>query len=215
MDNNSINKTRVNYKEEHTQMMKKRQTKSIVVILLLVEPHPVHISSHRRRRSSRATVASSRQTCEHCRRRHSTASKSLVAVLKVEEVSAVVVSAPRPSHSTSHPITVAVAVAAAPSYPSPRLPSSSSKSLQAVVFVFHLRLQAFVSAVHGLQSLLDRVIIECRTQDLDESMPFALSLASLLQELGSFSKQLVTLSPQKVMITMAHYIPNFNVTNQR
>ncbi|MED6137894.1 hypothetical protein PIB30_069332 [Stylosanthes scabra] len=42
---------------------------------------PVHISSHQR-----------------CRHRRSIASKSLVAVLKVEEVSAAVVSAPRPSH---------------------------------------------------------------------------------------------------------------------
>ncbi|MED6127460.1 hypothetical protein PIB30_088342 [Stylosanthes scabra] len=53
---------------------------------------PIHISSH-----------------QHCRRRRSIVSKSLVAVLKVEEVSAVVVAMPRPSHSTSHPFIVALA----------------------------------------------------------------------------------------------------------
>ncbi|MED6126012.1 hypothetical protein PIB30_074254, partial [Stylosanthes scabra] len=107
---------------------------------------PVHISSHQR-----------------CRHRRSIASKSLVAVLKVEEVSAAVVSAPRPSHPPSHP--VAVDLAGAPSH-CRRLGSVSiqrrrilvlgrhlqaRRSLQSFVFVFHLRLQVFVSAVHGLQ----------------------------------------------------------------
>ncbi|XP_020970772.1 uncharacterized protein LOC110268597 isoform X3 [Arachis ipaensis] len=40
-----------------------------------------------------------------------------------------------------------------------------------------------------LLAVLHRVITECGTQDLDESMPLALSLASLLQELGSVCEE--------------------------
>ncbi|KAL4330307.1 hypothetical protein AHAS_Ahas13G0387000 [Arachis hypogaea] len=75
-------------------------------------------------------------------------------------------------------------------------------------------LQALASCF-CFQSFLHRVISESGTQDLDESMPLALSLASLLQELGSVCEEKVTLSPRKVMLTMAHYIPNFNLTNQQ
>ncbi|XP_015955951.1 ubiquitin carboxyl-terminal hydrolase 27 [Arachis duranensis] len=75
-------------------------------------------------------------------------------------------------------------------------------------------LQALASCF-CFQSFLHRVISECGTQDLDESMPLALSLASLLQELGSVCEEKVTLSPRTVMLTMAHYIPNFNLTNQQ
>ncbi|RYR66088.1 hypothetical protein Ahy_A03g012040 isoform C [Arachis hypogaea] len=75
-------------------------------------------------------------------------------------------------------------------------------------------LQALASCF-CFQSFLHRVISECGTRDLDESMPLALSLASLLQELGSVCEEKVTLSPRKVMLTMAHYIPNFNLTNQQ
>ncbi|MED6162542.1 hypothetical protein PIB30_071437 [Stylosanthes scabra] len=98
---------------------------------------PIHISSH-----------------QHCRRHRSIASKSLVAVLKVEEVSAVVVSSRR-SHPTSHP--VAVDLAAAPSQrrrlgsvsiqhrrhrPPVTTTLASFSRLQAFVFDFHLRFQA-------------------------------------------------------------------------
>ncbi|MED6183904.1 hypothetical protein PIB30_042218 [Stylosanthes scabra] len=114
---------------------------------------PVHISSHQR-----------------CWHRRSIVSKSLVAVLKVEEVSAAVVSASRPSHPPSHP--VVVDLAGAPSHR--RCLGSVSiqrrrilvlgghlqarRSLQSFVFVFHLRLQVFVSAVHGLQCHLIAVV---------------------------------------------------------
>ncbi|MED6109922.1 hypothetical protein PIB30_038003 [Stylosanthes scabra] len=55
------------------------------------------------------------QKSQHSRRRRSVVAKSSVAVFKLKEVSAIVVSVPRPSQSTSHPVAVAVSVAAAPS----------------------------------------------------------------------------------------------------
>ncbi|XLS94000.1 hypothetical protein HN51_070008, partial [Arachis hypogaea] len=45
------------------------------------------------------------------------------------------------------------------------------------------------TSVELLLAVLHRVITECGTQDLDESMPLALSLASLLQELGSVCEE--------------------------
>ncbi|KAK7269529.1 hypothetical protein RIF29_22260 [Crotalaria pallida] len=75
-------------------------------------------------------------------------------------------------------------------------------------------LQALASCV-CFQSFLRGAIAECGTEDIVESMPLAVSLASLLQELSLVSAEKVVLSPRRIMLAMSHYIPNFNLTNQQ
>ncbi|KAL2342962.1 hypothetical protein Fmac_004247 [Flemingia macrophylla] len=75
-------------------------------------------------------------------------------------------------------------------------------------------LQALASCF-CFQSFLHGVIGECGNKDLDENMPLALSLATLLEELSSLSAERVTLSPRKTMLAMSNYIPNFNLTSQQ
>ncbi|KAG5000214.1 hypothetical protein AAZX31_08G143000 [Glycine max] len=75
-------------------------------------------------------------------------------------------------------------------------------------------LQALASCF-CFQSFLHSVIGECGSKDLDENMPLALALATLLEELSSFSSERVTLSPRKMMLAMSNYIPNFNLTSQQ
>ncbi|XP_061344595.1 ubiquitin carboxyl-terminal hydrolase 27 [Gastrolobium bilobum] len=75
-------------------------------------------------------------------------------------------------------------------------------------------LQALASCF-CFQSFLHSVIRECGTNDLDESIPLAVSLATLLEELSSVSTEKVILSPRKMMLSMSNYIPNFNLTSQQ
>ncbi|KAK7358886.1 hypothetical protein VNO77_00826 [Canavalia gladiata] len=75
-------------------------------------------------------------------------------------------------------------------------------------------LQALASCF-CFQSFLLSVIQECGTKDLDENMPLALSLATLLEELSSVGAERVILSPRKMMLAMSNYIPNFNLTSQQ
>ncbi|TKY60382.1 Ubiquitin carboxyl-terminal hydrolase 27 [Spatholobus suberectus] len=75
-------------------------------------------------------------------------------------------------------------------------------------------LQALASCV-CFQSFLYSVIGECGNEDLDENMPLTLSLATLIEELSLVTAERVTLSPQKTMLAMSNYIPNFNLTSQQ
>nr|KYP67809.1 Ubiquitin carboxyl-terminal hydrolase 27 [Cajanus cajan] len=75
-------------------------------------------------------------------------------------------------------------------------------------------LQALASCF-CFQSFVHGVIGECRNKDLDENMPLAFSLATLLEELSSLSAERVTLSPRNTMLAMSNYIPNFNLTSQQ
>ncbi|XP_014631266.1 ubiquitin carboxyl-terminal hydrolase 27 isoform X3 [Glycine max] len=75
-------------------------------------------------------------------------------------------------------------------------------------------LQALASCF-CFQSFLHGVIGECGSKDLDENMPLALALATLLEELSSVSAERVTLSPRKMMLAMSNNIPNFNLTSQQ
>ncbi|KAH1251156.1 Ubiquitin carboxyl-terminal hydrolase 27 [Glycine max] len=75
-------------------------------------------------------------------------------------------------------------------------------------------LQALASCF-CFQSFLHSVIGECGGKDLDENMPLALALATLLEELSSVSAERVTLSPRKMMLAMSNCIPNFNLTSQQ
>ncbi|XP_027363784.1 LOW QUALITY PROTEIN: ubiquitin carboxyl-terminal hydrolase 27 [Abrus precatorius] len=75
-------------------------------------------------------------------------------------------------------------------------------------------LQALASC-SCFKSFLCSVIGECGTKEVDENMPLAISLAALVEELSSVSAETVILSPQKVMIAMSNYIPNFNLTSQQ
>ncbi|KAK2994530.1 hypothetical protein RJ640_012529, partial [Escallonia rubra] len=49
----------------------------------------------------------------------------------------------------------------------------------------------------------------------DESMPLALSLDTLLEELCTIRHGMDVLSPRRVMLAVDHYIPNFNLTSQQ
>ncbi|XP_019462595.1 PREDICTED: ubiquitin carboxyl-terminal hydrolase 27 [Lupinus angustifolius] len=75
-------------------------------------------------------------------------------------------------------------------------------------------LQALASCF-CFQSFLHGVITEFGTEDIIETMPLAVSLASLLEELSSVSAEKVVLTPRKIMLAMSHYIPNFNLTSQQ
>lgn len=75
-------------------------------------------------------------------------------------------------------------------------------------------LQALASCF-CFQGFVHGVIGECRNKDLDENMPLAFSLATLLEELSSLSAERVTLSPRNTMLAMSNYIPNFNLTSQQ
>ncbi|KAK7318501.1 hypothetical protein RJT34_03203 [Clitoria ternatea] len=75
-------------------------------------------------------------------------------------------------------------------------------------------LQALASCF-CFQRFIHGTIRDCGNKDLDENMPLALSLSSLLQELSSVSAERVTLSPRNLMLTMSNYIPNFNLTSQQ
>ncbi|KAE9601298.1 putative ubiquitinyl hydrolase 1 [Lupinus albus] len=75
-------------------------------------------------------------------------------------------------------------------------------------------LQALASCF-CFQSFLHGVITEFGTEDMIETMPLAVSLASLLEELSSVSSEKVVLTPRNIMLAMSHYIPNFNLTSQQ
>ncbi|PON52282.1 Ubiquitinyl hydrolase [Trema orientale] len=52
-------------------------------------------------------------------------------------------------------------------------------------------------------------------EDLVDSLPLAVSLAALLEELCAIGEGRVVLNPRRVMLSMAHYMPNFNLTAQQ
>ncbi|XP_028755041.1 ubiquitin carboxyl-terminal hydrolase 27 isoform X2 [Neltuma alba] len=65
------------------------------------------------------------------------------------------------------------------------------------------------------QTFLNSLVQESGIKDLTVRMPLTLALASLLEELSFVSAEKVILSPQKVMLAMSDYIPNFNLTSQQ
>ncbi|XP_059433238.1 ubiquitin carboxyl-terminal hydrolase 27 [Corylus avellana] len=78
-------------------------------------------------------------------------------------------------------------------------------------------LQALASCSY-FQHFLQKVIEECQLSVDEEqvaSLPLAAALATLLEELCEVGGRRVVLSPRKVMLAMAHYIPNFNLTAQQ
>ncbi|KAG2716429.1 hypothetical protein I3760_03G125400 [Carya illinoinensis] len=78
-------------------------------------------------------------------------------------------------------------------------------------------LQALASCLY-FQPFLQKVIEECELLE-DEGqvaiLPLTASLATLLEELCEVGGGRVVLSPRKLMMAMAHYIPNFNLTTQQ
>ncbi|KAF3440501.1 hypothetical protein FNV43_RR18785 [Rhamnella rubrinervis] len=78
-------------------------------------------------------------------------------------------------------------------------------------------LQALASCSYFLP-FMQKAMEECErsvVEDLVDSLPLTIALASLLEELDVVVGRRVVLSPRRVMIAMAHYIPNFNLTNQQ
>ncbi|XP_024032593.1 ubiquitin carboxyl-terminal hydrolase 27-like, partial [Morus notabilis] len=68
------------------------------------------------------------------------------------------------------------------------------------------------------QIFLQKAIEECERsadEDLVDSMPLAVALASLFEELCVVGEGRVALSPRTVMLAIAHYIPSFNLTAQQ
>ncbi|XP_071735449.1 ubiquitin carboxyl-terminal hydrolase 27 [Rutidosis leptorrhynchoides] len=67
-------------------------------------------------------------------------------------------------------------------------------------------------------SHLDKIVEEFEASPLSEGiedMPLAVSLNNLLQELCVVLDKRKVLSPRKVMLAMAYYTPDFNLTNQQ
>ncbi|EXB64476.1 Ubiquitin carboxyl-terminal hydrolase 27 [Morus notabilis] len=78
-------------------------------------------------------------------------------------------------------------------------------------------LQALASC-SCFQIFLQKAIEECERsadEDLVDSMPLAVALASLFEELCVVGEGRVALSPRTVMLAIAHYIPSFNLTAQQ
>ncbi|KAI5582268.1 hypothetical protein BDE02_07G074100 [Populus trichocarpa] len=70
----------------------------------------------------------------------------------------------------------------------------------------------------NFQSFLQKVIEEWESfagEEWNESLQLTVALAALLEELSVISRERIVLSPRKVMLAMAHYIQNFNLTSQQ
>lgn len=70
----------------------------------------------------------------------------------------------------------------------------------------------------NFQSFLQKVIEEWESfagEEWNESLQLTVALAALLEELSVISTERIVLSPRKVMLAMAHYIQNFNLTSQQ
>ncbi|KAL5555808.1 hypothetical protein UlMin_038044 [Ulmus minor] len=75
-----------------------------------------------------------------------------------------------------------------------------------------------LASCSSFQPFLLKAIEECESsvsEDLVDSLPLAIALASLLEDLCVVCEGRVVLSPRRVMLSMAHYIPNFNLTSQQ
>ncbi|KAJ7956941.1 Ubiquitin carboxyl-terminal hydrolase 27, partial [Quillaja saponaria] len=79
---------------------------------------------------------------------------------------------------------------------------------------FNVILQALASCF-CFQSFLQKVIGEHEIEELVERMPLTVALATILEELCAVGGGKVVLSPRRVMLAMAHYTPNFNLTSQQ
>ncbi|KAK3419162.1 hypothetical protein EUGRSUZ_H04890 [Eucalyptus grandis] len=78
-------------------------------------------------------------------------------------------------------------------------------------------LQALASC-SCFQPFVHKFLEECEltvVEEKAEMMPLTLALDDLLEELCSSGDRRVVLSPRRVMLEMAHYIPNFNLTSQQ
>ncbi|KAK9949898.1 hypothetical protein M0R45_005408 [Rubus argutus] len=78
-------------------------------------------------------------------------------------------------------------------------------------------LQALASCSY-FQPFLQRVLEECElslVEDQADSVPLTMSLAALLQELRVVGGGRLVLSPRGVMLAMAHYIENFDLTSEQ
>ncbi|KAK9272063.1 hypothetical protein L1049_002432 [Liquidambar formosana] len=78
-------------------------------------------------------------------------------------------------------------------------------------------LQALASCL-CFQRYLQKIIEECDSLAIEvtvESLPLTVALAALLEELSLVRDGRTVLSPQKVMLAMDFYIPNFNLTSQQ
>ncbi|KAF8018632.1 hypothetical protein BT93_H3506 [Corymbia citriodora subsp. variegata] len=69
----------------------------------------------------------------------------------------------------------------------------------------------FQPFIHNFLEVCELTVVEERA----EMMPLTLALDNLLEELCISSDRRIVLSPRRVMLEMAHYIPNFNLTSQQ
>ncbi|KAM6590680.1 hypothetical protein CsatA_013285 [Cannabis sativa] len=79
-------------------------------------------------------------------------------------------------------------------------------------------LQALASCPHFhifLHKAIEEIERSPDDEELVDSLPLAVSLALLLQDLCAIGEQRVVLNPRKVMLSMAQYIPNFSLTAQQ
>ncbi|GAV88303.1 UCH domain-containing protein [Cephalotus follicularis] len=78
-------------------------------------------------------------------------------------------------------------------------------------------LQALASCLY-FKPFLQNVIDECSSllaEEHEESLPLTVALAALLEELHTVGEQRVVLTPRKVMLVLALYVQNFNLTSQQ
>ncbi|XP_062097401.1 ubiquitin carboxyl-terminal hydrolase 27 isoform X2 [Humulus lupulus] len=66
-----------------------------------------------------------------------------------------------------------------------------------------------------LHKAIEEIERSANDEELVDSLPLAVSLALLLQDLCAIGERRVVLNPRKVMLSMAQYIPNFNLTAQQ
>ncbi|CAN1169518.1 Ubiquitin carboxyl-terminal hydrolase 27 [Linum perenne] len=65
------------------------------------------------------------------------------------------------------------------------------------------------------QPFLQKMIEDCESDDWGDGLQLTVALASLLEDLCACGEGKVVLSPRQVMLAMAQYIRNFNLTSQQ
>ncbi|CAH2075962.1 unnamed protein product [Thlaspi arvense] len=75
-------------------------------------------------------------------------------------------------------------------------------------------LQALASC-KDFRSFLQWVIEDTRAGDEDQHFPLTFALSTLLEELCTVGRRPSVSSPRKVMLALAHYVRNFNLTSQQ
>lgn len=75
-----------------------------------------------------------------------------------------------------------------------------------------------LSSCSSFMEFLDNAVedFECTSNgESIEDLPLTVALASLVKELSALRRERTVLNPRKMMLSMTHYLPKFNLTSQQ